>query len=79
MEEERKNWLSERTGKSVESKKLIVTMKIEIEEANKRNHGLETKSKALSKYVPVKLLLCKYLQLYVLSKKTGCIIWLYTC
>ena len=49
MEEERRNWLSERTGKSVESKKLIVTMKIEIEEANKRNRELEMKSEALQK------------------------------
>ncbi|XP_063684723.1 uncharacterized protein LOC134818930 isoform X3 [Bolinopsis microptera] len=49
MEDERKNWLSERTGKSVESKKLIVTMKIEIEEANKRNRELDTRSVALSK------------------------------
>ena len=53
MEEERKNWLSERTGKSVESKKLIVTMKIEIEEANKRNRELEAKSDALSKCVVI--------------------------
>ena len=49
MGEERRNWLSERTGKSVESKKLIVTMKIEIEEANKRNRELEMKSEALHK------------------------------
>jgi len=51
MEDERRNWLSERTGKSVESKKIIVTMKIEIEEANKRNRELETKCKELTKYV----------------------------
>ncbi|KAL5268946.1 hypothetical protein ACHWQZ_G002693 [Mnemiopsis leidyi] len=49
MEDERRNWLSERTGKSVESKKIIVTMKIEIEEANKRNRELETKCKELTK------------------------------
>ena len=51
MEDERRNWLSERTGKSVESKKIIVTMKIEIEEANKRNRELETKCKELTKFV----------------------------
>ena len=51
MEDERKNWLSERTGKSVESKKLIITMKIEIEEANKRNRDLDLRSDALSKSV----------------------------
>lgn len=50
IDDERKNWLSERAGKSHESKRLIVTMKIEIEEANKRNKELENKSQELARW-----------------------------